>query len=559
VAADLILINGKVITVDPKDSIAEAVAVKSSKIIRVGSEREIEHLASKTTTVINLKGKTVTPGLIDTHAHFARSGTSQIYVLNLRYPKAKSIKETIRLVKTKVEKTPKGKWIRGVGWDEALFDEKRYITRWDLDPVSPDHPVILTHTSGHYIAVNTNALNLAKITKKTPQPKGGTIVKDPSSQEPIGIFIEPPAMDLLRNLVPSWTKEEIEIGIKKAQELFLTEGVTTVKDPGVDDATLAAYQNLRRRRELKMRVYLLYTVNSSTQAEEAVKRLAVKGDAFLKIGGLKVFLDGSGMGRTAWMYEEWNKNFTDKDIGNRGYPVIPLEEFRRIVKIGHRAGFQISTHAIGEKSIDETLSAYETVLEETPNENLRHSIIHAILPTNMALKKMEKLGDNLAIETQSPFLYFIGDNYAGNFGPERVRRVIPLKSMLNRGIIVGNGSDWSVCPFPPRFGLWAAIARETWKGRFGIQPFGTDESITIRDSLRTYTVMAARCLSMDDIIGSIEPGKYADFAVWSEDMYTISVNALKNLDVEMTIVGQEIVYHNVSSDIDVVKAPARVG
>ncbi len=531
--------------------------MESGRIVKVGSRHQVERLIGKTTTVIDLRGKTVTPGLIDTHAHFAQSGINQVYVLNLRYPKVKSIAEAVKLVKTQTDKTPQGRWVQGVGWDEALFDERRYVTRWDLDPVSSDNPVILEHTSGHYIAVNTYALNLANVTKDTPQPSGGTIVKDPDTGEPIGVFIEPPAMDIVRNLVPPWTVDEAEVGIKKAQELFLGEGVTTVKDPGVDDITFAAYQNLRKRGELKMRIYMLYTVDSLTSAEEAVKRLTKGGDDLMKLGGLKIFLDGSGMGRTAWVYEDWNKNFTDKDTGNRGYPVIQLEEFRRMVKVGHKAGFQICVHAIGDRAIDETLSTYEAALAEAPRKDSRHSIIHAILPTKMALQKMEKLGDNVVIETQSPFLYFIGDNYAGNFGPDRSRRLIPLKSMLKRGITVGNGSDWSVCPFPPRFGLWAAVVRKTWKGLYGLQPFGTEESITVREALRTYTVMAARCLFMEDAIGSIEPGKYADFVVWSSDLYTAHVEALKDLKVEMTIVGQKVVYRDSSSNIDVVEAPKK--
>ena len=555
--ADLALVNGKVITVDPKDSVAEAVAVESGRVVKVGSRRQVERLIGKTTTIIDVRGKTVTPGLIDTHAHFADSGINQVYVLNLRYPRVKSIAEAVKLVKTQTEKTPRGKWIQGVGWDEALFDERRYITRWDLDPVSPDHPVILEHTSGHYIAVNTYALNLANVTKDTPQPSGGTIVKDPDTEEPTGVFIEPPAMDIVMNLVPPWTVDEAEAGIKKAQELFLREGVTTIKDPGVDDITFAAYQNLRKRGELKMRIYMLYSVDSLANTEEAVKRLTKGGDDLLKLGGLKMFLDGSGMGRTAWIYEDWNKNFTDKDTGNRGYPVIKLEEFRSMVKVGHKAGFQIGVHAIGDRAVDETLSIYEAVLTETNRKDSRHSIIHAIFPTDMALQKMENLRDNVVIETQSPFLYFIGDNYAGNFGPDRSRRLIPLKSMLKRGITVGNGSDWSVCPFPPRFGLWGAVVRKTWKGLYGLQPFGTEESITVREALRTYTMMAARCLLMEDAIGSIEPGKYADFVVWSGDLYTVHVEALKDLKVEMTIVGQEVVYRDPSSNIDVVEAPKK--
>ncbi|MFQ6076158.1 MAG: amidohydrolase, partial [Candidatus Bathyarchaeia archaeon] len=317
--ADLVLTNGKVITVDAGDSIAEAVAVGSGRIVKVGSNRDVEKLVVGKTKVIDLKGRAVTPGMIDVHAHFAISGTNEVYMVDLRYPRAKSISEALKLVEARVKETPRGRWVQGRGWDEALFDERRYITRWDLDPVSPENPVILHHTSGHYISVNTYALKLAGVTKDTPQPAGGTIVKNPKSREPIGVFIEPPAMDLVRKEVPAWTVEKIEAGIKRAQELFLSEGVTTVKDPGVDDTAVQAYRNLRERGELAMRVYMLYRADSLKQTKEAVRRLNRGGDDSLRLGGLKFFLDGSGMGRTAWMYEDWNKNFTERDEGNRGY------------------------------------------------------------------------------------------------------------------------------------------------------------------------------------------------------------------------------------------------
>ncbi|MFQ6075359.1 MAG: amidohydrolase, partial [Candidatus Bathyarchaeia archaeon] len=269
----------------------------------------------------------------------------------------------------------------------------------------------------------------------------------------------------------------------------------------------------------------------------------------LRLGGLKIFLDGSGMARTAWMHEDWNKNFTERDEGNRGYPVIPVEEFREMVKAAHRAGFQIGVHTVGDRAVDEALHAYQKAFEEAPSKDARHSVIHAIVPTEEALDKMVELNDNIVVETQSPFFYFIGDSYAGNFGPKRVKRMIPLRSYMKGGITVGNSSDWFVCPFPPRFGLWAAIVRKTWKGTYGLQPFGTEESITVQEALRTYTILAAKCLFMEGRIGSVEGGKYADLVVWSGDPYTVSTEALKDLRVEMTIVRGRIVYREPSANI----------
>jgi hypothetical protein len=534
--ADLVLVNGNVITVDPTDRICEAVAVKAGKILSVGSNDAIEKLIGEQTRVIDLKGRTLTPGMIDVHGHFAMGGTSYLFVLNLRYPKVTSIAQVLEMIKERASVSEPGHWIQGRGWDEALFDERRYIDKNDLDPVTPENPVILRHTSGHYIAVNSLALKLAGLGKDTPDPVGGTIVRDPATKDLTGVFMEGPAMNLVTNIVPSWTVEEVEAGIKKAQELYFSEGLTSVKDPGVDKTGLMAYRNLRERGELKIRSYVLYRVDSAGSVNMAVENGVFGGDDLLNVGGVKIMFDGSGMARTAWMYEEWNKNFTELDKGNFGYPVTPVKTFKEIVKVAHDADLQICTHTIGDRAMDVSMDAYEEAIKDNPRGDARHSLIHANAPSYEQMDRMADFGGNLVIETQSPFLYFIGDNYAGNFGPERSKRMIPLKSLLDRGITVGNSADWSVCPFPPRYGLWAAVARKTWKGTYGSHPFGLDESVTVKDALRTYTILAAKCLFMEDNVGSIESGKYADMVVWSEDLYKVPIEQLKDVKVEMTFV-----------------------
>jgi len=539
-AADIVLVNGIVITVDLKDSICEAVAVKEGKILSVGSNDEVNKLIGEQTHVIDLKGRTLTPGMIDVHGHFAMGGISYLHVLDLRYPKVTSIAQALEMIKERVSASEPGQWIRGRGWDEALFDERRYIDKNDLDPIAPENPVILRHTSGHYIAVNSYTLKIAGVDKDILDPVGGTIVKDSVTREPTGVFIEGPAMNLVTNIVPPWTVNEVEEGIKKAQELYFSEGLTSVKDPGVDKTGLMAYRNLRERGELKIRSYVLYSVDSAGSVNIAVESGVFGGDKLLDVGGVKIMFDGSGMARTAWMYEDWNKNFTELDKGNVGYPVTPVKTFKEIVKVAHDADLQICTHTIGDRAMDVAMEAYEEAIKDNPRGDARHSLIHANAPSYEQMDRMAGLGNNLVIETQSPFLYFIGDNYAGNFGPERSKRMIPLKSLLDRGITVGNSADWSVCPFPPRYGLWAAVVRKTWKGTYGLQPFGLEESVTVKDALRTYTILAAKCLFMEDNIGSIEPGKYADVVVWSEDLYNVPIEQLKDVKVNMTFVeGQQ--------------------
>jgi len=539
-AADLVLVNGNVITVDLEDSVCEAVAVKEGKIWCVGSNDEIKKLIGEQTHAIDLRGRTLTPGMIDVHGHFAMGGINYLHVLDLRYPKVTSIAQVLELIKERVSASKPGQWIRGRGWDEALFDERRYIDKNDLDPVAPDNPVVLRHTSGHYLAVNSYALKLAGVDKDTPEPVGGTIVKDAVTGEPTGVFMEGPAMNLVTHIVPPWTIKEVEEGIKKAQELYFSEGVTSVKEPGVDKTGLMAYRNLRERGELKIRSYVLYSVDSAGSVNNAVESGVFGGDRFLDVGGVKIMFDGSGMARTAWMYKDWNKNFTELDKGNVGYPVTPVKTVKEIVKVAHDAGLQICTHTIGDRAMDVAMEAYEEAVKVNPRGDARHSLIHANAPSYEQMDRMAGLGNNLVIETQSPFLYFLGDNYAGNFGPERSKRMIPLKSLLYRGIVVGNSADWPVCPFPPRYGLWAAVVRKTWKETYGLQPFGLEESVSVKDALRTYTILAAKCLFMEDNIGSIEPRKYADLVVWSEDLYNVPIEQLKDVKVEMTFIeGQQ--------------------
>jgi predicted amidohydrolase YtcJ len=256
-------------------------------------------------------------------------------------------------------------------------------------------------------------------------------------------------------------------------------------------------------------------------------------------------MDGSGGARTAWVYKDWNKNSTGIDRGNHGYPLTNPDIYRQQVRLFHQAGVSVGTHAIGDHAIDWVVDTYAEVLKEKPTPGLRHSIIHANIPTDHAIDTMASLQKNYDAgypESQPPFVWWIGDTYAGNFGPERSLRLNPFHTYLSRGIIWGAGSDYSVTPLPARFGIWASVQRETLKGTYGAHPFGTAESVDVHTALRSYTAWAARQLFLEDKIGSIEPGKEADIAVWDKDMYTIPAAELRDLKCEMTIYNGEVVY-----------------
>jgi hypothetical protein len=264
-------------------------------------------------------------------------------------------------------------------------------------------------------------------------------------------------------------------------------------------------------------------------------------------GGVKLFMDGSGGARTAWMYRDWNKNLTGMDQGNRGYPLIDPETYRQQVRMIHNAGIHVGTHAIGDHAIDWVVDTYAEVLKTKPTRGLRHSIIHANIPTDHAIETMGALQRDYDAgypEAQAEFMYWIGDTYAGNFGPARNLRLMPLKTYLNRGIQWAGGSDYPVTPFAARLGIWASVARETLNGTYGKQPFGTAEAVDVHASLRSYTMWAAHQLFLEKQIGSIEAGKDADIAIWDRDPYTIPTQQLKDMKCEMTLFKGRVVYQD---------------
>jgi predicted amidohydrolase YtcJ len=546
---ELILFHGRILTVDAQDSIAAGVAIRDGKIVALGTDREILRLAGPTTRRIDLHGRTATPGLIDSHAHIADGGVGELYHVDLS--DASSVAEVVRRVQARIAALKPGEWLLGDGWDEGKLAERRYVTAADLDPVSAHNPVWLTHTTGHYGTANSAALKLAKISAASEDPPAGTIDRD-AARAPTGVLKES-AQDAVINLIPPPTALQQRNGILKSIDDLHREGVTGVKDPDIGQPVWDAYRELLREGKLSEHVCVLWHAGStlaSAQAALASIQRAPRppqslGDGRLLSCGAKIYMDGSGGGRTAWMTQEWHKNSTDIDRGNFGYPSTDPEVYRQMVALFHRAGVHVGTHAVGDRAIDWVVDTYAQVLGETPTVGLRHSIIHANIPSDHALKTMAELQaryDAGYPEAQAPFMWWIGDTYAGNFGPERALRLVPLNTYLKMGIRWGGGSDYPVTPLAARYGLWASVERETLKGTYGAHPFGTAESVDIHAALRSYTAWGARQLFLEDRIGSLEVGKDADIAVWDRDMYTMPAAQLRNLKCTMTLFQGRVVY-----------------
>lgn len=547
--ADLVLTNGTILTVDANDSIAQALAISDGRIVAVGTSDAIRSRVGANTRVVDLHGRTATPGLIDTHVHFSEADA--MFTVDLSDPSIKRIDDVLARVREQVARVKPGEWVRGRGWDEGRLAERRYITAADLDKVAPDNPVWLMQTTGHYGVANSYALKMAGVERETPDPPAGTIDRD-AGGKPTGVLKES-ASSLVTKHVPPLSRDQMKQGILRIVRDFNAEGMTGAKDPGIGPEKWELYQEILAENQLTVRVFALWSGGRTVaSAQEALERLnryprppASLGDGRLLSGGVKIFMDGSGGARTAWMYDDFNRNFSDRDTGNHGYPTTEPGVYRQMVQLLHDAGVHVSTHAIGDQAIDWVIDTYDQLLQRKPTRGLRHGIIHANTPTDHAIETFARLQRDFDAgypEAQATFLWWLGDNYAGNLGPSRVGRLEPFRTYVQKGVKWGGGSDFGVTPFPARYSLWASVTRTTLNGTYGAQPFGTSEAIDIRTALRSHTIWAAHQMFQENRIGSIEVGKDADIAVWDRNLYTVPGAQLKDLKCELTMVAGRIVY-----------------
>jgi len=558
---DRILLNGKIITVDAQDHIAEAVAIRGQHILAVGTNAEIEALAGPETERIDLKGLTATPGLLDAHLHFSQGGLMKLTTVDLSFPMVKKIADITALVADRRAAIAQDAWIIGRGWDEGKLEERRYLLASDVDPVSGNHPAWLVHTMGHYGTANSVALELAGIRRDTPDPPGGVIDRDENG-EPTGVLKET-AMDLVSRHIPRSGQEEKLESLRMMSRELNHECMTGLKDPGIGwglgsdtDAAKNAwdtYRAVQAEGALTVRAFLLWpSPKTLDEARTLISDISAfpkpyesTGDDHLISGGIKVYADGSGGARTAWVWEDWNKDRTGIDEGNSGYPAIDADLIRQQIRLYHDAGLHVGVHAIGDRAIDWVVASYALALKQNPQQGLRHSIIHANIPTDKAMDTMAALQreyDAAYPEPSPTFTWWIGDTYAGNFGEERSHRLNPFRSFRDKGIQWAGGSDFFVTPFPARYGIWSAITREPLLGVYGKNAFGTDQAVDAGIALRAFTISAAHQMFLEDKIGSIEPGKYADIAIWDTDFYTAEPAAIKDAQCQMTLFNGEVVY-----------------
>jgi len=385
IGADLVVLNANIITMNDRQPRAEALAVKNGRIVYVGSSEEAGKYVGEGTRVIDAEGRTIAPGFIDTHIHLIGFGFSLMWI-DLR--DVTSIEELKRRVRERVKSTPVGKWIIGRGWDQEKFVEKRYPTRWDLDEVAPEHPVILRRVCGHICVVNSKALEIAGITRDTPDPEGGKIDRDESG-EPTGILRER-AMALVWDKIPPPTIDEALKAAEMACREALKHGLTSVHFVSATPEELRVLQLLRRkmgRLPIKISLYIRGDV-----LEHMVKLGVIRGfgDEYLKINGVKLLVDGSLGARTAALREPYRDDPVNPN--NTGILVMSRDELYRAVKLAHEAGLQCAIHAIGDRAVEMVLDVVEQVLRELPREDHRHRIEHASVMSGELIERMARIG-----------------------------------------------------------------------------------------------------------------------------------------------------------------------
>ncbi len=512
--ADLVLRNANVLTMNPLEPYAEAIAIKDEKIVAVGTNWQIKPWIDKQTKVMNLDGKMVVPGFIDTHVHMRGFGRS-LTRINLRG--VDSIREIRQLLRERVQKTPERKWILGGGWDQERFKEERYPTRWDLDEAAPNNPVIFIRVCGHTCVVNSKALAIAGITKDTAAPSGGQIDKDPETGESTGILREN-AMDLVWNVVPEPSEEELTETCALACQKAVEAGLTSVHWFARSPAEIRILQKLRKEGKLPIRVYLVVPVEFLDCLMSA-GLVTGFGDHMIKIGSIKILVDGSLGARTAALKQPYND-----EPSTKGMMLYSQRSLNRLVLKAHRAGFQLVIHAIGDRAVDMALKALEKALEESPRENSRHRVEHVSVLNASLIQRMKKLGVIASVQPH----FVVSDFWVEKrLGKARARWTYPFKTLIRKGVLVTGGSDCPVEPVSPLLGIYAAVNR-------GIFP---QERITVEEALRIYTINAAYASFEEKIKGSIEAGKLADLVILSGDLRKIEPSKIKDVRVEMTIVG----------------------
>lgn len=530
--ATRILFNGNILTMDTFNSAFPAIALQGKRILALGSNAEMLALAGTETETTDLKGKTVIPGFCDAHGHFLMAAEFQTRV-NLNSPpigKCRTFADCMQLLRERVAITPAGQWVQAYGFDDTLIAEGRFPNRHELDAVSAVHPIFINHISGHLAILNSLGLEKLHYTKDTPDPAGGVIRRE-ADNSPDGV-LEESAVVQAWQLLPELSPEEMIASIERLGREYLSKGVTSALDAGVMRQQYITFlHEAARQNKLPVRVtynpfYIMYdAMEENTTATPLLHK-----------GGIKFLQDGSIQGFTAYLSQPYHTAFKN-NAQWKGYPTFTRDELFQHISRHHKLGRQCIVHTNGDAASEDALDAFEAAQKEYPVADPRFMLVHAQTIREDQLDRCKKLGVTLTFFTLHA--YYWGDRHRDVFlGPERAFRQNPMRSALNRGLVVTSHCDIPVVPLTPFLSIWACVNRLSSSGAV----MGPEQRISVIEALRAHTINAAWQNFQDHEKGSLEVGKYADMAVLDTDPFACPPEALRDIGVTMTLLDGKTVF-----------------
>jgi predicted amidohydrolase YtcJ len=530
-AADLLIRDAKIWTVDKSHPTAQAVAVLGDRIVAVGSNDEIEAWHGARTRVIDASGKLLLPGFNDAHVHFVDGGLA---LDTVQLNDATSADEFARRIAERAQGTPKGEWVSGGEWDETKWNPARMPTKELIDPATPDTPVFVSRYDGHMALANSVTLRLAGITANTPDPPGGVIVRD-AQGNPTGA-LKDSAMDYVYRVAPPLSHEQRLKAIKRALAHAASLGVTSVQHMNPEYADIAVYQELLQRGELTARIYAAPLIPGVDDQVKIGVRHAF-GGPFLRIGALKAYADGSLGSATAYFFDP----FTDQPnnhglLSDEMHPISLMQDRMMRADV---AGLQICAHAIGDQGISIILDLYGEIVKAHGESDRRFRIEHA---QHMAARDFDRFAQLHVIASVQPYHAIDDGRWAEQrIGHERASRTYAFRTFLNRGVRLALGTDWNVAPLNPMLTIYAAVTRATLDGN---NPNGwfPEQKLTVPETVEAYTLGSAYAEFQEGEKGSITPGKLADMVLLSDDIFAIDPAKIREVTIVTTIVGGKTVW-----------------
>jgi predicted amidohydrolase YtcJ len=514
---------------DPANPAVSAIAIRQGRVVFAGDDAGAKAAAAPGSPVIDLTGRTATPGLNDAHAHTMSVGLA-LLDLDLSPERHTAIADLVALVRRAAVEKPVGSWIVGRGYDDARLAERRHPNRADLDAVAPDHPVVLLRMCHHIGAANSAALRLAGVTRDTPDPNDGRFDRDEHG-EPTGVLREG-ALTLVRAAMPEPDETALMTALETGGREFLRHGVTSTVEAGIrDPREMRAYQRLREHGRLPVRTYLMMMLDETLDDLVALGIQTGFGDEWLRIGPAKLFSDGSIGGRTAMMHAPY-----EGQPDNCGLWMMPPEDLKAKVRRAHVAGFQVGIHAIGDAAIDLVLDAYEAAQTASPRPDPRHRIEHCSIIDDRILGRIRDLGA-VPIPGTS-FLRHFRDAYIANLGEWRIGQAYGMRSFARFGITAAASSDAPVVPVNALAGVQTMVTRRDILGR----PCNPEEAIPLADALHAYTVNGAYASFEEDNKGTLRPGMLGDVTVFAADLFAVPPDDLATVPVDFTIAEGNVVY-----------------